>query len=321
MSLNILSTVIAAIEEGARSCAPSFFMRNAAWALSSFFWGTPPPDISTLKPALPAIVTLIDSTDPEVTTEALWAAAHFTDGGDDHIQAAIESGLFLRVLTELNRQDPATQAPCLRTVGVVLTGSLSYVKTAVDMGVIPLLFESLKNARGIACKDACWDLSMIAAAGQEDYTQLLLNNPYMPNLHQVLTTNVVDDEEIRIKVGWIFVNIVLYSSDRQLSQSNLKLLIEALGKCITIRDPRLISEAVDCIRKILCVGESITDCGCGSCVNVISGWIKEFGALDALKALESHPRRDIAQSCSDLIAHYFYSANNTGNENEDVVLV
>lgn len=295
-------------------------MRNAAWALSSFFWGTPAPDVSTLKPALPAIVALVNHRDPEVTAEALWAAAHFTDGGDDHIQAAIESGLFLRVLAELNRQDPATQAPCLRTVGIVLTGSLGYVRTAVDMGVIPLLFESLKNARGTACKDACWDLSMIAATGQEDYISMLLSNASVLNLHQALIANTSGDEETRAKVGWIFVNIVVYSSVKQLSQSNLKLLTEALGKCITIRDSLLISEAVDGIRKMLCVGESMVGCGSTN-VNVISEWIKELGALDALKALESHPRRDIAQSCSDLIAHYFSDVGGVENgDEEDITL-
>lgn len=319
MALGALGAVVSAVEEGAQAGAPAFFMRNAAWALSSFFWGTPTPDVSALRPALPAVVALINNSDAEVTTEALWAAAHFTDGGDDHIHAAIESGLFLRVLAELSRQDPATQAPCLRTVGVVLTGSLGYVRAAVGMGVIPLLFESLKSARGTACKDACWDLSMIAATGQEDYIAALLSSPYVPDLHRVLTesrtgdngNNEEDAEEIRTMVGWIFVNIVVYSSDTLLARSNLRLLTEALGKCIAIRDPRLISEAVDGIKKLLCVGGA----------NVVSEWIREIGALDALRALESHPRRDIAQSCSDLIARYFGSADNLGNENEDVTLV
>ena len=319
MGLGALGAVVAAVEEGAHAGAPAFFMRNAAWALSSFFWGTPTPDVSALKPALPAVVALINHGDPEVTAEALWAAAHFTDGGDDRIQAALESGLFPRVLAELKRQDPATQAPCLRAVGVVLTGSLGYVRAAVGMGVIPLLFESLRSATGTACRDACWDLSMVAATGQEDYISALLGSPYVPDLHRVLTAGGgggAGDEEIRTMVGWIFVNIVVYASDALLSRSDMRLLTEALGRCVAIRDPRLISEAVAGLKRMLGVGESGRPG-----VNVVAEWMRELGALDALRALETHPRRDIAQSCSDLIAHYFCGATNLGNENEDITLV
>lgn len=323
MSLDMLTVVVSAINVGLHTGAPAFFMRNAAWALSNFFWGTPPPDVSALEPAIPAVMALLDHKDREVRAEALWASAHFANGGDDRIQASIDSGLFSKVLSELGRQDPETQGPCLRMVDIVLTGTVSHVKRAVEAGVVPLLLGALESARGIALRDACRGISRVAAMGNEEYTEVLARSPFIMRLYEILVsssnTGIDNDGETRAEVGWIFANIATYTTEKQLSQLDLKTLTNALGKCATIRDSQLINAAVSGIERVLEMGEHAKDCGTFR-TNPVLEWLREVGAFEAIKALESHPRREIAQRCSDLVTRYFCGASNFEDESEDVVL-
>ena len=71
-------------------------LRNATWTLSNFCRGKPQPPFELVKPALPALASLIYSQDDEVLTDACWALSYLTDnddnGSNSKIEAVIEAG-------------------------------------------------------------------------------------------------------------------------------------------------------------------------------------------------------------------------------------
>ena len=51
-----------------------------------------------VKPALPALASLIQSNDEEVLTDACWALSYLSDGTNDKIQGVIEAGVCSRLV-------------------------------------------------------------------------------------------------------------------------------------------------------------------------------------------------------------------------------
>lgn len=106
-----------------------------------------------VKPALPALASLIHSNDEEVLTDACWALSYLSDGTNDKIQGVIEAGVCSRlvellqwvfwisnlavqscfplllwyqilniILLLFRHPSPSVLIPALRTVGNIVTG-------------------------------------------------------------------------------------------------------------------------------------------------------------------------------------------------------
>lgn len=106
-----------------------------------------------VKPALPALASLIHSNDEEVLTDACWALSYLSDGTNDKIQGVIEAGVCIRLVELLlwvfwiskfavqscvtllfcfqilniimilfRHTSPSVLIPALRTVGNIVTG-------------------------------------------------------------------------------------------------------------------------------------------------------------------------------------------------------
>ncbi|RHY27476.1 hypothetical protein DYB32_006745 [Aphanomyces invadans] len=97
-------------------------VRNATWTLSNFCRGKPAPPFEAVRPALSTLAQLIFSQDEEVLTDACWALSYLSDGGNEKIQAVIETGACKRLIELLMHPSPSVQTPALRAVGNIVTG-------------------------------------------------------------------------------------------------------------------------------------------------------------------------------------------------------
>lgn len=57
-------------------------LQNATWALSNFCRGKPSPPVSVAQPLLPALAWLLNQTDKNVLSDALWGLSYLTDGSE-----------------------------------------------------------------------------------------------------------------------------------------------------------------------------------------------------------------------------------------------
>ncbi|KAG4916811.1 hypothetical protein JHK87_054368 [Glycine soja] len=143
-------------------------LRNATWTLSNFCRGKPQPAFDQVKPALPALASLIQSTDEEVLTDACWALSYLSDGTNDKIQGVIEAGVCSRLVELLLHPSPSVLIPALRTVGNIVTGDDLQTEVIINHQALSRLLNLLtNNYKKSIKKEACWTISNITAGNKK----------------------------------------------------------------------------------------------------------------------------------------------------------
>lgn len=100
-----------------------------------------------MSPLMPMLVQLINSTDDEVVTDAMWAMSYIADGDDDHITTVLHSGALPRIVQLLTHPNASIHTPALRTIGNIASGSDNLTAELVQAGVLPLLKAMVKSPR------------------------------------------------------------------------------------------------------------------------------------------------------------------------------
>ena len=169
-------------------------LRNAVWALSNLMRGKPQPSLGHVQAAIPTLAKLLMLGDAEVLMDTCWALSYVTDGGDDRIDFACQSGvvpLLMNVMRE--HTDNKTRTPALRTLCNILTGSAEATQAVIDAGILEVLPEAIKSTKAQTRKEACWAISN-SASPPERVASTLLRHPaalpafFAPACSRVLLT-------------------------------------------------------------------------------------------------------------------------------------
>eukprot|EP01043_Picozoa_sp_COSAG02_P060364 COSAG02_NODE_7871_length_2810_cov_3.125046_2_plen_553_part_00 len=279
-------------------------LRNATWTLSNLCRGKPQPPFHMVSPALPCLARLISvvGQDEAVLADACWALSYLCDGANDRIQAAIEAGVVVRQLVELGQRHPSpeVQAPALRVVGNIVTGTDSQTQIAIDSGALPCLLHLLDNQKKSIRKEACWAISNITA-GNKDQIQKVIDCGLIPPLVQLLATA---DFDIKKEVAWAISNVTEGGTAEQIRYLVRQQCIRPLCDLLTVQDYRIVNVALKGIKHILQVGEEDKEKS-ETKMNDYARLVDEADGEGRLKTLRSASNDEVNGWATEILETYF----------------
>merc|ERR1712023_120170 len=90
-------------------------VKNGTWALSNIVRGKPIPKISLIEATIPCFAKIVlEETDPEVLSDALWSLSYLTDSEAPQIQQFINSGAIPSIVKLLNQKIITILIPSIR---------------------------------------------------------------------------------------------------------------------------------------------------------------------------------------------------------------
>ncbi|CAN8269946.1 unnamed protein product [Cochlearia groenlandica] len=277
-------------------------LRNATWTLSNFCRGKPQPHFDQVKPALPSLERLIQSSDEEVLTDACWAISYLSDGTNDKIQAVIDAGVVLRLVELLLHPSPSVLIPALRSVGNIVTGDDMQTQWVINSGALPCLANLLThNYKKSIKKEACWAISNITAGSKEQIQAVVEANLIAP------LVNLLQNAEFDIKkeAAWAVSNAISGGSHDQKKYLVEQGCIKPLCDLLVCPDPRIITVCLEGLENILKVGEDEKSLGNTGDTNYCAQLIDDAEGLEKIENLQSHDNNEIYEKAVKILETYW----------------
>ncbi|MED6211522.1 hypothetical protein PIB30_074509 [Stylosanthes scabra] len=277
-------------------------LRNATWTLSNFCRGKPQPPFDQVKPALPALASLIHSNDEEVLTDACWALSYLSDGTNDKIQAVIEAGVCPRLVELLTHPSPSVLIPALRTVGNIVTGDDMQTQVIINHQALSCLLTLLSgNYKKSIKKEACWTISNITAGNKQQIQAVIESNIIGP------LVNLLQNAEFDIKkeAAWAISNATSGGSHEQLKYLVSQGCIKPLCDLLICPDPRIVTVCLEGLENILKVGEADKNMGNTGDVNLYAQMIDDAEGLEKIENLQSHDNTEIYEKAVKILETYW----------------
>jgi hypothetical protein len=101
------------------------------------------------------------STDEQILQDACWAVSFVTDGSNDRIGAAVNSGIVPKLVEHLDHSVPSVQIASLRALGNIVTGDDLQTQAVLNCNILQKIPQLLENKKMGVVKEACWALSNI----------------------------------------------------------------------------------------------------------------------------------------------------------------
>ncbi|RYR39298.1 hypothetical protein Ahy_A09g044801 isoform G [Arachis hypogaea] len=277
-------------------------LRNATWTLSNFCRGKPQPPFDQVKPALPALASLIHSNDEEVLTDACWALSYLSDGTNDKIQAVIEAGVCPRLVELLMHPSPSVLIPALRTVGNIVTGDDMQTQIIINHQALPCLLNLLSNTyKKSIKKEACWTISNITAGNKQQIQAVIESNIIGP------LVSLLQNAEFDIKkeAAWAISNATSGGSHEQIKYLVSQGCIKPLCDLLICPDPRIVTVCLEGLENILKVGEADKNMGNTGDVNLYAQMIDDAEGLEKIENLQSHDNTEIYEKAVKILETYW----------------
>ncbi|KAJ7980328.1 Importin subunit alpha [Quillaja saponaria] len=277
-------------------------LRNATWTLSNFCRGKPQPPFEQVRPALPALERLVNSSDEEVLTDACWALSYLSDGTNDKIQAVIEAGVCVRLVNLLMHPSPAVLIPALRTVGNIVTGDDQQTQCIINHGALSYLLNLLThNHKKSIKKEACWTISNITAGNREQIQAVIEAGLVTP------LVNLLQNAEFDIKkeAAWAISNATSGGTHDQIKYLVSQGCIKPLCDLLICPDPRIVTVCLEGLENILKVGEAEKNLGNSGEVNVYAQLIDAAEGLEKIENLQSHDNNEIYEKAVKILETYW----------------
>ena len=126
------------------------------WALSNFCRGKPQPNLAHVEPALPHLTHLLSKGKSVVFADVCWALSYISDGDDNRIDAAMNTGVTPMLVELLSHDDANVVTPALRTLGNFVSGNEIHTQAVVNFGILPKVLPLLSHPRKNIRKETCW---------------------------------------------------------------------------------------------------------------------------------------------------------------------
>ncbi|KAJ7955182.1 Importin subunit alpha [Quillaja saponaria] len=277
-------------------------LRNATWTLSNFCRGKPQPPFEQVRPALPALERLVNSSDEEVLTDACWALSYLSDGTNDKIQAVIEAGVCSRLVNLLIHPFPAVLIPALRTVGNIVTGDDQQTQCIISHGALSYLLNLLtqNHKKGIK-KEACWTISNITAGNREQIQAVIEAGLIAPLINLLLNAEF----DIKKEAAWAISNATSGGTHDQIKYLVSQGCIKPLCDLLICPDPRIVTVCLEGLENILKVGEAEKNLGNSGDVNLYAQLIDDAEGLEKIENLQSHDNNEIYEKAVKILETYW----------------
>jgi importin subunit alpha-1 len=124
-------------------------LNNMVWCLSNLCRGKPTPELSLVAPAIgPLAELLYKEVSVDVLVDAVWALSYLSDGGNDRIDAVMNTGVATRLIQFLGGEyAPQLLTPTVRCLGNFATGSDKQTQAVIDAGIFDHFGKLLENPK------------------------------------------------------------------------------------------------------------------------------------------------------------------------------
>jgi HEAT repeat protein len=287
-------------------------LRNATWTLSNYCRGKPQPEFEMVRPALPVLAKLVESTDEDVLTDALWALSYLSDGTNDRIQAVIEVQVCKRLSELLVHPTAAVLIPALRTVGNIVTGNDIQTQIIINCGALQCLLQLLTNYNKKSIKkESCWTVSNITA-GNKEQIQAVIDSGIIAPLVNLLSNAEFD---IKKEAAWAISNATSGGTTEQIRFLASCKCIPPLCELLICSDPRIVTVAMEGLENILKVGEADKQLQGPNAINAYAKEIDECEGVDKIENLQNHTNTEIYNKAVAIIENYFVGEDEAEDQN------
>lgn len=279
-------------------------LRNCTWSLSNFCRGKPQPKIEVIRPAIPALASLLhNSQDADTMVDAAWALSYISDGDNSRIQAVVDLGVVPVLVNMLGSTRPQTIVPALRTLGNIVSGDDSQTQAVINSNVLPQLVQLLISSKKNIRKETCWMLSNIAA-GNMDQVQVIINTPdLLPRILAQLSSSA--EWDVRKEAAWVVSNIASGGSKAHVHRMVEQGAIRPLCDLLDVGEVRMLQVAMEAIEAILKhSGE-----------HDYAKLIEECDGIERLEGLQEHENQEVYAKAVHLIEEYFNGEEEGDSEN------
>ena len=282
--------------------------RVATWTMTNLCSKVPRPDFALTKPCVAVVARLIqecdahdttahdnDHDDDEVTRDAAWTLAYLTDGENDRIQEAINSGAVPRLIQLLDGSVPAAVAPALRAIGNIVSGTHEQTQCALDSGVLPALARIIESEDDTHHKRASWAVSNITA-GSPSQIQAVIDGGMLPPLVSAMES---DDFCTHKEATWAICNVAQMGNRAQITRLANEGVIPAmcvlLDPTCTVPDLGVITIVLQATHTILAAGAQAA--GANPLANPFADIYAECGGFEHITDIMY--RHDNPRDCCD----------------------
>lgn len=266
------------------------FLRNETWVLVNLCRNKdPPPAIEIVQLLIPALDSLIQSSDLAILIDTTWAISYITELGPTYSQLVINAGLVDRMTPLLSHKEIKIQTAAIRALGSIVTGDDEQTQAVIDAGALPHLHRLLKDDKDRIIKEALWFISNVTA-GSTDQIQAIINNHLIPSIIFHLDHG---DFSQKKEAAWAIYNMCLSGTPKQIHVLVEENAVAPLCNLLTLKDIGIVRNALEALNFILKVSPEVTET------------IEECGGLDKIEALQSSPNADIYEFSYNIIDQHF----------------
>nr|XP_018681523.1 PREDICTED: importin subunit alpha-4-like isoform X2 [Musa acuminata subsp. malaccensis] len=235
---------------------------------------TPLPQIKT---ALPVLQRLIHLNDEEVLVDACWAISHLSHGSKDRIQAVIEAGVCPKLVELLSHPSHKVLVPALRTLGNIVTGN------------------------DVQTQEVCGVISNITA-GNSNQIQAVIDANIVSPLVQLLQHAEFSVKKVAF---WAISNAIHGGSNCQIQFLVSQGCIEPLCDLLAYPAPSINAICMECLDKILEVGEANKHLGITAGRNLYAQMICDCDGFNKIESLVAHDNIVIYKMAVNILKRFW----------------
>ncbi|VVB07022.1 unnamed protein product [Arabis nemorensis] len=282
--------------------------RIATWTLANLCRGKPQPSFEQIKPAIPVLERLLQSTDEEVLKDACSALSYLSDESTDIRQAVIDAGVIPHLINILCHPSPSVLVPALRTIGNIVTSRDDQTQMVLNHQVLhPLLNLLTNNSYKKIVKKSVLD-HLQHHSSWELKPDTMIDAGIIQSLVLLLQTA---DFKVKKEAAVGISNVTARGTEEQIRFMVSQGCIEPVCNLLTCPEPSIITVCLEALEKILIVGEAEKNLGD---ILYASIMIDDAKVLEKIEQLQNHDNNDIHQKVVKIIETFGQKTEKATNQ-------
>lgn len=293
-------------------------LRNLAWTISNCCRGKPTLDPKLITMFSKTLMALFSCGDSDVASSVCWSFAYLTDGSNNHIKAATDTG-FVGPLVKLGEDisiiPKDVALPLVRALGNITTGDEAETQLVIDSGGIEMLFKFACSPSfpSTVRKEACWALSNICG-GTIDQIRNVVEHPNL--LSHFMSTFHSEPQDVQKEIIWMIANI----SEREKLSFTLKLYeLEYVKLLLSVLHFPEVRMNFICLLAIYHIGKCLHQEGMIDEFEDFKDCIEINGGLDRIEELQHSRSEQVYQKAVQILETFFGAVEEGADEKQEVL--